>query len=82
VEDAVDLIKLTGKAATLFTQQNGHEQRRLLRTLVRTAAWQEGKLRLQFEEPFEILRGSNRARLKKETQSAGSGRASEIWLSR
>jgi len=35
---------------------------------------------MEFEDPFEILRGSNRASLRKETQKAGSGRDSEIWL--
>jgi DNA invertase Pin-like site-specific DNA recombinase len=80
VEDALNLMQLTSQAATLFRQQNGHEQRRLLRTLVKNAAWQGGELRLEFEEPFEILRGSNRANHTKEMQITGSGRDSEIWL--
>jgi hypothetical protein len=80
VEDALNLMELTGKAAALFRQQNGHEQRRLLRTLVKTAAWQGGELRLEFENPFEILRGSNRASRTNEMRIAGSGRNSEIWL--
>jgi hypothetical protein len=74
VEGVLDLMRLTSKAATLFCQQNGHEQRRLLRTLVKSAAWQGGELRLEFEEPFEILRGSNRANRTKEMQIPGSGR--------
>jgi hypothetical protein len=80
VEGALDLMRLTSKAATLFCQQNGHEQRRLLRTLMKSAAWQGGELRLEFEEPFEILRGSNRANRTKDMQIPGSGRDSEIWL--
>jgi hypothetical protein len=80
VEAALALMQLTGRAATLFRQQKGHEQRRLLQTLVKSAAWQEGALRLEFEEPFEILRGSNRASAEKERQNAGSGRDSQIWL--
>jgi site-specific DNA recombinase len=82
VEAALDLMQLTGRAATLFRQQKGHEQRRLLQTLVKAAAWQEGALRLEFEEPFEILRGSNRASAQKERQNAGSGRDCQIWLLR
>jgi hypothetical protein len=35
---------------------------------------------VEFEEPFEILRGSNNSNLRKETQKVGSGRDSEIWL--
>jgi hypothetical protein len=80
VEGVLDLMRLTSKAAELFCQQNCHEQRRLLRTLVKSAAWQGGELRLGFEEPFEILRGSNRANRTKEIQITGSGCNSEIWL--
>ena len=80
VEDALNLMNLTAKAATLFREQNGHEQRRLLRTLIKTATWQGGELRMEFEEPFEILRGSNLVSRSKEMQIAGSGRDSKIWL--
>jgi hypothetical protein len=80
VEGALNLMQLTGKAASLFHEQSGHEQRRLLRTLVKNAAWQAGELRMEFEEPFEILRSSNRASSRKEMQKAGSERDSEIWL--
>ena len=73
-------MQLTSEAAELFREQNGHEQRRLLRTLVKNASWQAGELRLEFVEPFEILRGSNLANRRKEMREAGSGRDSEIWL--
>lgn len=82
IEAALDLMRLTTRAATLFRQQSGHEQRRLLRTVMKTASWQAGELRLEFEEPFEILRSSNRANASNETQKAGSGRDSGIWLLR
>ena len=71
---------LTSRAAALFRQQEGDEQRRLLRTVFKKASWQHGTLRLEFEEPFEILRDSNCAGARKEIQKAGAGRDSEIWL--
>jgi site-specific DNA recombinase len=80
VEAALDLMQLTSRAAALFRHQSGPEQRRLLRTVLKTASWLGGELRLEFEEPFEILRGSNRANLSKEMHKAGSGRDLEIWL--
>ena len=48
VEDALNVMQLTGKAAILFREQSGHEQRRLLRTLIKNSAWQGGKLQLEF----------------------------------
>ena len=80
VQSALNLMQLTGKAATLFHQQSGHERRRLLRTLVKNASWQAGELRLQFEEPFEILRSSNRASSRKEMQNGMATGQNEIWL--
>ena len=82
VEDALNLIELTNKAAALFRDQTGREQRRLLRILVKTAAWQGRELRIEFEEPFETLRSSNSVSRSKEVQKPGSGRDSEIWLLR
>jgi DNA invertase Pin-like site-specific DNA recombinase len=82
IETALDLIKLTGRAATLFRQQCGLEQRRLLRTVMKSALWRGGELKLEFEEPFETLRSSNRASAGKEKDLAGSGRDSKIWLLR
>jgi site-specific DNA recombinase len=80
VEAALDLMRLTSRTATLFRQQSGHEQRRLLRTIVKTASWQGGELRMEFEQPFEILRGSNLANRSKEMQKPGADHDSEIWL--
>ena len=80
IEAALDLIRLTSCAAILFREQSGKEQRRLLSTVMKTASWQAGALRLEFEEPFETLRGSNRASTRKEMQKAGSGCDSGIWL--
>ena len=80
IDDALNFMHLTSEAAALFREQNGSEQRRLLRTLVKMASWQAGALRLEFEGPFEILRDSNLANCRQEMREAGSGRDSEIWL--
>jgi site-specific DNA recombinase len=80
VNDAIDFMELTGRAATLFRQRNAHEQRRLLRTSVRNAAWKGGELQMEFEEPFETLRGSNRASHSNEIRHAGQERQMKNWL--
>jgi site-specific DNA recombinase len=80
VEAAVDLMRLTGRAAACSASKKAMTSADSLKTLVRAAAWQGGALRLEFEEPFGILRGSNRASAQKERQKPGSGRDSQIWL--
>jgi len=56
VHQAVDLMSITSKAADLFLEQLGTEQRKLLRLLLEQASWKGGELRMSFREPFEKLR--------------------------
>lgn len=82
VEQAIDMMRLTSRAAELFLQQTAAEQRRLLRVVVKNATWQAGELRTTLFEPFDILRHSNRETYRKESQKNGSGQDFEIWLLR
>ncbi len=60
VSEAVDLMALTSRAADLFLEQDGAEQRRLLRLVLQEASWKGGELRMYLREPFENLMLSNR----------------------
>jgi hypothetical protein len=74
VKDAINLMDLTGRTADLFVAQEVHEEQRFLRLVLRSAAWQTGELRTEFEEPFETLRCSNRLAFK-ETEGEAIGNA-------
>ncbi len=80
VEQAIDMMRLTSRAAELFLQQTGAEQRRLLQVVIKNAIWQDGELRTSLVEPFENLRHSNRESLRKEREINGSGQDFGIWL--
>lgn len=82
VDQAIDMLRLTSRASELFLQQPANEQRRLLRTVVKKAAWKDGGLQTALFEPFEILRHSNRESCRKEKEKGGSGRELKIWLLR
>jgi len=82
VEQAIDMMRLTSRAAELFLQQTGAEQRRLLQVVIKNAIWQDGELRTSLFEPFEILRHSNRESHRKEREINGSGQDFGIWLLR
>jgi hypothetical protein len=45
-------------------------------TIVKTASWRGGELQLEFEEPFEILRGSNRKHKERNVERA---RWARLW---
>ena len=82
IDQAVDTLRLTSRASESFLQQSASEQRRLLQVVVEKAAWQDGALRTNLFEPFEILRHSNQESYRKEKENGGSGRDLRIWLLR
>jgi site-specific DNA recombinase len=59
VSAAIDLMKLTSRAAELFLGQEAEEQRRLLHLVLKQASWKEGELRMSLRESFEEFRLSN-----------------------
>jgi site-specific DNA recombinase len=80
VNDAINLMDLTSRAAELFMAQQAHEQQRFLRLVLRSASWQAGELRTEFEEPFETLRRSNRLILTKHKEKRMGTPEIENWL--
>ncbi len=82
VDQAVDMLRLTSRACQLFLQQPANEQRRLLQTLIKDAAWKDGALRTTLFEPFDILRHSNSESRRKEKEKGGSLTDIGIWLLR
>jgi site-specific DNA recombinase len=82
IDQAIDMLQLTSRAAELFLAQPSHEQRHLLQVVMEKAAWKDGTLRTTLFEPFEILRHSNRESSRKENENSGSGRDLKIWLLR
>jgi hypothetical protein len=79
VKAAVNLVALTSKAADLFVEQCGAEQRKLLRLVLGEAIWQTGELRMSFQPPFEQLRLSNSASTTNHEPNMGGGAVSVNW---
>ena len=75
----LDIMGLASKAAELFLEQTGVEQRKFLRLLLEEASWSGGELRMSLREPFEKLRLSNRATISDPNGLGGSGVNSDNW---
>ena len=80
VDQAIDMLQLTSRAAESFAMQPSDERRRLLRVMVETASWQGGELRTTLFEPFEILRHSNSATARNENANNQSDDGLKVWL--
>ena len=76
---AVDLMELASKAADLFLEQNGAEQRKLLHLVLQEASWKGGELRMCLREPFENLTLSNRASHRDDSGLNGSDPNFDNW---
>ena len=77
--EALNLMTLTSRAADLFMEQPGAEQRKLLRLVLGDATWQAGELRMSFQPPFEQLQPSNSASSRKDKPSVPTGAVIDNW---
>jgi len=82
IEECIDLMDLTSRAADLFRVQPPQEKQRFLRLVLKSASWQSGRLQTEFEQPFESLRCSNQLSKRKQRREEMPVTNSEIWLRR
>ena len=80
VEDAIDLMDLTSRAADLFLMQPTAEKQRFLKLVLKSATWQDGRLCTEFENPFESLRRSNQLSRTKHQANGAAVTEIEDWL--
>jgi len=80
VQDALDLMDLTSRAADLFLTQPTAEKQHFLKLVLKSATWQDGRLCTEFEDPFESLRRSNRLSRTKHEGNGEAGAEIEDWL--
>jgi site-specific DNA recombinase len=80
VQDAIDLMDLTSRAADLFLEQPTAEKQRFLKLVLKSATWQDGRLCTEFENPFESLRRSNQLSRTKQQGNGGAVAEIEDWL--
>ncbi len=78
-KEALNLMALTSKAADLFLEQSGLEQRKLLRLVLGDAVWQAGELRMSFQPPFEQLQLSNSASARNDKPHSPNSTVIDIW---
>ena len=76
---AVELLTVMSKAADLFLEQSGAEQRKLLRVLLESSSWKGGELRISLREPFAQLRLSNLASQTIDNNLSTSNDNVDIW---
>ena len=82
VQDAIDLMDLTSRAADLFAVQPVHEKQGFLRLILKSATWRQGRLQTEFEQPFENLRRSNQLSRTKQKENVPMIAEIENWLSK
>jgi site-specific DNA recombinase len=80
VQEAIDLMDLTSRAADLFLKQPTSEKQRFLKLVLKSARWQDGRLCTEFEIPFESLRCSNQLSRTKHQGNGAAVAEIEDWL--
>src|SRR5262249_12464429 len=59
LEAGVQLLGLSRRAAELFARQEPKEKRRLLDFVLSNCTWKDGRLTVQFRQPFDLLAVTN-----------------------
>ncbi len=80
VQQAIDLMDLTSRAADLFLIQPTHEKQQFLRLVLKSASWQDSRLQTEFEEPFNSLKRSNQLSTTQHKENAMANPNTKIWL--
>ena len=61
MDSGVKILELARNAHILFKKQKSSEKQKLLNFLVLNSTWKDGKLQVQFQQPFDIIAFSNTA---------------------
>jgi hypothetical protein len=80
MEEGVTLLELANRAVGLFEKQEPREKRRLLDFVLSNCTWANGKLTVEFRQPFDLLAVTNEAWRKEKAAGGSSGGLSEKWL--
>lgn len=80
MDEGVLLLELANRAVDLFEKQVPREKRRLLDFVLSNCTWANGKLTVEYRQPFEMLAVTNEAYQKEKADGAGSDGLSEKWL--
>jgi len=59
LEEGVQLLELTSRLPAIFAKQPAKEKRRLLDFVLSNSTWANGKLAVQFRQPFDLLAVTN-----------------------
>jgi site-specific DNA recombinase len=80
MDQGIQILNLGQNAHHLFARQPAKEKRSLLNFLLSNSTWAQGKLAVEFKEPFDLLIETLEAAERVEvTQGAESAR-NEVWL--
>lgn len=80
MEEGVGLLELANRAVELFENQEPREKPRLLDFVLSNCTWKDGKLTVEFRQPFDMLAVTNEAHQKGKAAGLASNGLSEQWL--
>jgi site-specific DNA recombinase len=79
-DEGARLLDLARQAHRLFREQIASEKRRLLNFVLSNCIWKEGKLHVNYRQPFEMLVETSRSHEALVGAGASADQLSENWL--
>jgi site-specific DNA recombinase len=82
INEGVKLLELAKRAYSLYEKQKADEKRKLLNFVCSNSIWREGRLRVNFRQPFDVIAVTNATWINEKAAGADSGGLRSIWLRR
>lgn len=80
--EGAQVLELASKARRLFEQQPPRTKRKLLQFVVSNSTWENGKLSVEYRQPFDLFASWSETMKKKNALEGGKNGENEIWLLR
>lgn len=80
MDQGIQILSLGQNASRLFMAQPPKEKRSLLNFLLSNSTWAQGKLAVEFKEPFDLLMQTAGAAARAEAAGEGGSARNEVWL--
>lgn len=82
LNEGVKLLELAKRAYSLYEKQKADEKRKLLSFVCSNSTWREGRLTINFRQPFDMIAVTNAAWIEEKAAGSDSGDLRSIWLRR
>ena len=79
LHDGIETMELVRNAHRMYLQQSSSEKRNLLKNLLSNSSWKDGKLSVEFRQPYDMIANTKKLHDMKKAAGELPGGLYPIW---